>query len=53
MSSIGLEVGDLDEPDPYEFLDGVKYKSIPELMKKVGIDENNNPFVNIKSAKHK
>lgn len=53
MSSIGLEVGDLDEPDPYEFLDGVKYKSIPELMKKVGIDENNNPFVNIKSVKRK
>jgi hypothetical protein len=53
LSSIGLEIGDTDEVDPYKFLDGVKYKSIPELMKKVGIDENNNPFVNIKGSRNK
>ena len=42
MSAIGLEIGDTNEQDPYEFLDGVKYKSIPELLKKAGMDENNN-----------
>jgi hypothetical protein len=46
MRSIGLEIGDTDEEDPYAFLDGVKYKSIPELLKKAGIDENSNPYVN-------
>lgn len=37
LSSIGIEIGDSDEEDPYAFLDGVKYKSIPDLMSKVGI----------------
>lgn len=49
LSAIGLEIGDIDEEDPYEFLDNVHYKNIPSLMKKVGIDEQNNPFVNIKT----
>lgn len=49
LSAIGLEVGDINEEDPYEFLDGLHYKNIPDLMKKAGIDENNNPFVNLKS----
>ena len=42
LSAIDLEIADSDEPDPYAFLDNVKYKSIPELLKKAGIDENNN-----------
>ena len=45
LSAISLEIGDTDEPDPYEFLDGVKYTSLPDLMKKVGITVDNNPFV--------
>lgn len=49
LSAIGLEIGDIDEEDPYEFLDNVHYKNIPSLMKKAGIDEQNNPFVNIKT----
>jgi len=49
LSAIGLEIGDIDEEDPYEFLDGLHYKNIPDLMKKAGIDENNNPFKNIKT----
>ena len=49
LSAIGLEVGDINEEDPYEFLDGLHYKNIPDLMKKAGIDENNNPFTNLKS----
>ncbi len=49
LSAIGLEVGDINEEDPYEFLDGLHYKNIPDLMKKAGIDENNNPFMNLKS----
>ena len=44
FGAIGLELGDTDEEDPYEFLDGVNYRSIPELMKKVGITPENNPF---------
>jgi hypothetical protein len=44
LSAIGIEIGDTDEPDPYEFLDGVKYSSLPDLMKKVGITVDNNPF---------
>jgi hypothetical protein len=48
LSAIGLEIGDADKEDPYSFLDDVQYKNIPDLMKKVGIDEKNNPFVNIK-----
>ena len=54
MSAIGFEVGDIDEPDPYEFLDGVEYKSVAELMKKAGIDEEHNPFKDIaKTSKKK
>lgn len=49
LSAIGLEIGDIDEEDPYEFLDNVHYKNIPSLMKKAGIDEQNNPFSNIKT----
>ena len=37
MSALGFELGDTNEEDPYEFLDGVDYRSIPELMKKAGI----------------
>lgn len=44
FGAIGIELGDTDEEDPYEFLDGLEYKSIPELMKKVGITPENNPF---------
>ena len=33
MSALGFELGDTNEEDPYEFLDGVDYRSIPELMK--------------------
>lgn len=44
FGAIGIELGDTDEEDPYEFLDGIEYKSIPELMKKVGITPENNPF---------
>ena len=47
MSAIGLEVGDMTEPDPYEFLDGVEYKSVADLMKKAGLDEEHNPFTGI------
>lgn len=46
LSAISLEIGDTDEPDPYEFLDGIKYNSLPDLMKKAGITVDNNPFVN-------
>ena len=54
ISAIGFEVGDIDEPDPYEFLDGVEYKSVAELMKKAGIDEEHNPFKDIaKTSKKK
>ncbi|MDE7099809.1 MAG: hypothetical protein K2N99_01130, partial [Malacoplasma sp.] len=48
LSAIGLEIGDMDEQDPYEFLDNVKYDSLPKLFKKAGITETNNPYVNIK-----
>ena len=44
FGAIGIELGDTDVEDPYEFLDGLEYKSIPELMKKVGITPENNPF---------
>ena len=46
LSAISLEIGDTDEPDPYEFLDDIKYTSLPDLMKKVGVTVDNNPFVN-------
>ena len=46
LSAISLEIGDTDEPDPYEFLDDIKYTSLPDLMKKVGITVDNNPFTN-------
>ena len=46
LSAISLEIGDTDEPDPYEFLDDVKYTSLPDLMKKAGVTVDNNPFVN-------
>lgn len=44
LSAVGLEIGDTSERDPYEFLDGLKYKSIPELFKKAGITPEHNPF---------
>lgn len=44
LAAIGLEIGDTSEKDPYEFLDGVKYKSIADLFKKAGITPENNPF---------
>jgi hypothetical protein len=44
LSAVGLEIGDTSEKDPYEFLDGLKYKSIPELFKKAGITPEHNPF---------
>jgi hypothetical protein len=53
LNSIGLEIGDTDETDPYEFLDGVKYKSIPELLKKAGLTETDNPFVKSPGRKTK
>ena len=46
LSAISLEIGDTDEPDPYEFLDNINYTSLPDLMKKVGITPESNPFVN-------
>lgn len=52
LSAIGLEIGDGDEEDPYSFLDDVQYKNIPDLMKKVGIDDKNNPFLNAKPKKN-
>ena len=50
LSAISLEIGDTDEPDPYEFLDDIKYTSLPDLMKKVGITVDNNPFTNNKKV---
>jgi hypothetical protein len=44
FGAIGIELADTDEEDPYEFLDGIEYKSIPDLMKKVGITPECNPF---------
>ena len=44
LSAIGLEIADIENEDPYEFLDGIKYRSLPELMKKVGVTPENNPF---------
>lgn len=52
LSAIGLEIGDGDEEDPYSFLDDVQYKNIPDLMKKAGIDDKNNPFLNVKPKKN-
>ena len=52
LSAIGLEIGDGDEEDPYSFLDDIQYKNIPDLMKKVGIDDKNNPFINVKPKKN-
>ena len=52
LSAIGLEIGDGDEEDPYSFLDDVQYKNIPDLMKKAGIDDKNNPFINVKPKKN-
>lgn len=52
LSAIGLEIGDIEDEDPYEFLDGVKYKSIADLMKKVGITQESNPFVDAAKAKN-
>lgn len=37
LSGIGLEILPESAKDPYEFLDGVNYKSITELMKKAGL----------------
>lgn len=52
LSAIGIELADMDEEDPYAFLDGIKYKSIAELMKKAGITpEMNNPFDKSTSVK--
>lgn len=51
LSAIGLEIGDLDDEDPYAFLDNVKYKTIAELMKKAGITQENNPFALIAKKK--
>jgi hypothetical protein len=44
LNAIGLELADMEDKDPYAFLDGVKYKSVAELMKKAGITQDNNPF---------
>jgi hypothetical protein len=48
LSAIGLEIADADKDDPYSFLDDVQYKNIPDLMKKAGIDEKNNPYSSIR-----
>lgn len=45
LSAISVEIGDTDEQDPYAFLDGVNYTSLPDFMKKAGITVDNNPYV--------
>ena len=37
LTALGLETLNDDQRDPYEFLDGLEYKTVADLMSKVGI----------------